>query len=93
MLQTADGVAVAGLSQAEVQTMAEAERMMRAGAANRAVAATKGNEHSSRSHLVFSVYLKSSNKANGETLLPHASQCVTECPLCCACIANYQELL
>ena len=49
------GVFVAGLVEVEVMSMEDVNELLQLGVSNRSVGAHNVNEHSSRSHLVFSV--------------------------------------
>ncbi|KAF1947576.1 kinesin family protein-like protein [Clathrospora elynae] len=53
-----DGVYVQGLTEAEVKTYAEIERLLKVGDLSRTTASTKMNDTSSRSHAVFTIRLK-----------------------------------
>ncbi|KAF2742198.1 kinesin [Sporormia fimetaria CBS 119925] len=53
-----EGVYVQGLTEAEVKSYADVERLMRLGDMSRTVASTKMNDTSSRSHAVFTIRLK-----------------------------------
>ena len=59
------GVEVEGLSQVGVGSPAEVEDLIRMGLRNRAVGAHNVNEHSSRSHLVLTVYTTGRNLETG----------------------------
>ncbi|GMH43873.1 hypothetical protein BSKO_11807 [Bryopsis sp. KO-2023] len=65
--QDADGMYVPGLKIEEVRSMENVNALIATGKKNRSTFATNMNEHSSRSHLVFSVYVEnqSSTQANG----------------------------
>lgn len=58
---------VPGLKLEEVKDMGEVTAMIGRGKANRSTYATNMNEHSSRSHLVLSVYITAVSKQNGES--------------------------
>ncbi|GFR42053.1 hypothetical protein Agub_g2869 [Astrephomene gubernaculifera] len=66
--QGPDGMYVAGLKVEEVRDMADVTALIGRGKSNRSTYATNMNEHSSRSHLVLSVYVNSTSKLNGTTL-------------------------
>ncbi|PNW84448.1 hypothetical protein CHLRE_03g145107v5 [Chlamydomonas reinhardtii] len=66
--QGPDGMYVPGLKLEEVKDMGEVTAMIGRGKANRSTYATNMNEHSSRSHLVLSVYITAVSKQNGTTL-------------------------
>ncbi|KAF2197448.1 kinesin-domain-containing protein [Delitschia confertaspora ATCC 74209] len=53
-----DGVYVQGLTEAEVKSYADVERLMKIGDMSRTTASTKMNDTSSRSHAVFTIQLK-----------------------------------
>ncbi|CBX96516.1 similar to kinesin family protein [Plenodomus lingam JN3] len=53
-----DGVYVQGLTEAEVRSYADVERLMKIGDMSRTTASTKMNDTSSRSHAVFTIRLK-----------------------------------
>ncbi|KAF2111363.1 kinesin family protein-like protein [Lophiotrema nucula] len=53
-----DGVYVQNLTEAEVKSYADVERLMRVGDMSRTTASTKMNDTSSRSHAVFTIQLK-----------------------------------
>ncbi|KAF2126479.1 kinesin-domain-containing protein [Dothidotthia symphoricarpi CBS 119687] len=53
-----DGVYVQGLTEAEVKSYVDVERLMRLGDSSRTTASTKMNDTSSRSHAVFTIRLK-----------------------------------
>ncbi|KAF2259371.1 kinesin family protein-like protein [Lojkania enalia] len=53
-----EGVYVQGLTEAEVKSYADVERLMRLGDMSRTTASTKMNDTSSRSHAVFTIQLK-----------------------------------
>ncbi|KAH7138888.1 P-loop containing nucleoside triphosphate hydrolase protein [Dendryphion nanum] len=53
-----DGVYVQGLTEAEVKSYTDVERLFKTGDLSRTVAATKMNDTSSRSHAVFTIRLK-----------------------------------
>ncbi|KAK9806812.1 hypothetical protein WJX72_003588 [[Myrmecia] bisecta] len=56
---------VPGLTLQTLDSMATVEALVQKGAANRAVSATRMNEHSSRSHLVFTVYVACKDNTTG----------------------------
>ncbi|KAG2439988.1 hypothetical protein HXX76_004106 [Chlamydomonas incerta] len=66
--QGPDGMYVPGLKMEEVKDMAEVTAMISRGKSNRSTYATNMNEHSSRSHLVLSVYITAVSKQSGVTL-------------------------
>ncbi|KXZ46835.1 hypothetical protein GPECTOR_40g569 [Gonium pectorale] len=66
--QGPEGMYVPGLKLEEVKDMADVTAMIGRGKSNRSTYATNMNEHSSRSHLVLSVYVNSVNKLNGNIL-------------------------
>lgn len=78
--QGPDGMYVPGLRLEEVHNMSEVSSMISRGKSNRSTFATNMNEHSSRSHLVLSVYITSVSKLNGE-----GSRASGSCPFCWAC--------
>ncbi len=55
-----------GLRVEEVADMAAVTALIGRGKANRSTFATNMNEHSSRSHLVLSVYVQATSKQSGE---------------------------
>jgi kinesin family protein C2/C3 len=61
------GVYVAGLVEVEVMSMDDVNELLQLGVSNRSVGAHNINEHSSRSHLVFSVRVEGQNLATGST--------------------------
>ncbi len=48
-----------------VETVAHCAQLLRRGIANRITSATTMNAHSSRSHAVFTVYVKITQRSNG----------------------------
>ncbi len=56
---------VPGLKLEEVKDMSEVTAMIDRGKSNRSTYATNMNEHSSRSHLVLSVYITAGATQNG----------------------------
>ncbi|GIL77178.1 hypothetical protein Vretimale_3159 [Volvox reticuliferus] len=66
--QGPDGMYVPGLKLEEVHNMGEVTSMIGRGKSNRSTFATNMNEHSSRSHLVLSVYVSCVSKLNGTVL-------------------------
>ena len=64
------GIFVAGLTTVIVNSIPEIEKTMEAGYKNRSTAATKMNEHSSRSHSIFTIYIETSEEDEklGETV-------------------------
>ncbi|GLC37409.1 hypothetical protein PLESTM_000580500 [Pleodorina starrii] len=66
--QGSDGMYVPGLKLEEVHNMGEVTAMISRGKSNRSTFATNMNEHSSRSHLVLSVYVNCVSKLNGTAL-------------------------
>ncbi|KAG2454753.1 hypothetical protein HYH02_000588 [Chlamydomonas schloesseri] len=66
--QGPEGMYVPGLKLEEVKDMGEVTAMIDRGKSNRSTYATNMNEHSSRSHLVLSVYITAVSKQNGTTL-------------------------
>jgi len=59
------GTEVPGLKKVEVKTEEEVMKWLEEGGRNRSVACTNINEHSSRSHLVLSIYCHANNKISG----------------------------
>ena len=59
------GTCVPGVSVAEVTCMEDVLEALKKGALNRTVAGTDMNEHSSRSHMVLSVFVEGNNLTNG----------------------------
>jgi len=57
---------VPGLTETPVRTAEDLEQLMQQASKARAVAATKSNEHSSRSHSVFTLTVTGMHKASGE---------------------------
>lgn len=57
---------VPGLRVEEVADMAAVTALIGRGKSNRSTFATNMNEHSSRSHLVLSVYVQATSKQSGE---------------------------
>lgn len=47
-----------------VNSIPEIEKTMDAGTKNRSIAATKMNEHSSRSHSIFTIYIETSEESD-----------------------------
>ncbi|EFJ44338.1 Kif3C type kinesin-like protein [Volvox carteri f. nagariensis] len=66
--QGPDGMYVSGLKVEDVHNMGDVTSMIGRGKSNRSTFATNMNEHSSRSHLVLSVYVTCVSKMNGSTL-------------------------
>ncbi|CAM9964001.1 unnamed protein product, partial [Discosporangium mesarthrocarpum] len=60
------GTNVPGLTETEVKGMSEVMATLEQGAKNRAVGAHDMNEHSSRSHMIFSVRAMGTNRHTGE---------------------------
>ena len=60
-----NGTFVAGLVEVEVMSMEDVNELLSLGVANRSVGAHNVNEHSSRSHLVFSVRVEGQNRSTG----------------------------
>ena len=60
-------VYVEGLTATEVSTMADVEKLLQEGSSNRHVGSTKMNEHSSRSHLVISLSMLKTSKAESNS--------------------------
>lgn len=56
------GIFVANLTTVIVNSIPEIEKAMDAGTKNRSTAATKMNEHSSRSHCIFTIYIETSEE-------------------------------
>ena len=60
------GVFVKGLKWLIVKSIPEMEQAMNFGTRNRKTAATKMNSESSRSHSIFTIYIETGTKVNGE---------------------------
>lgn len=60
------GVYVRGLKQLIVKSIPEMEKAMMFGTNNRKTAATKMNSESSRSHSIFTIYIETAVKKNGD---------------------------
>ena len=60
------GVFVKGLKWLIVKSIPEMEQAMNFGTANRKTASTKMNSESSRSHSIFTIYIETGEKVNGE---------------------------
>ena len=60
------GVFVKGLKWLIVKSIPEMEQAMNFGTANRKTASTKMNAESSRSHSIFTIYIETGTKVNGE---------------------------
>ena len=58
------GIFVANLTTVIVNSIPEIEKAMDAGTKNRSTAATKMNEHSSRSHCIFTIYIETSEESD-----------------------------
>lgn len=58
------GIFVSGLTTVIVNSIPEIEKTMEAGYKNRSTAATKMNEHSSRSHSIFTIYIETSESSD-----------------------------
>lgn len=63
------GIYVKGLSSAIVRSVENIEQTMASGANNRHTAETKMNKDSSRSHCIFTIYIETSEKKDGNELL------------------------
>ncbi len=61
------GMEVLGLTQVEVTTAADVQKWLTKGKKNRHITKTDMNDHSSRSHLILSVYVAGKNKFTGAT--------------------------
>ncbi|EKX50829.1 hypothetical protein GUITHDRAFT_66467 [Guillardia theta CCMP2712] len=59
------GTCVPGVLTSEVESMEEVMQALQRGEQNRSVAGTDMNEHSSRSHMVLTVYTQGTSKATG----------------------------
>ena len=66
--QGPNGAFVTDLEHVRVASSMDVMRVMRRGGAVRKTGRTNMNEHSSRSHLVFTIVVKGVNKARGETI-------------------------
>lgn len=60
------GVFVKGLKWLIVKSIPEMEQAMNFGTRNRKTASTKMNSESSRSHSIFTIYIETGTKVNGE---------------------------
>ena len=60
------GVFVKGLKWLIVKSIPEMEQAMNVGTSNRKTASTKMNSESSRSHSIFTIYIETGTKVNGE---------------------------
>lgn len=58
-----------GLTEVTVKTVAEIDSVMTTGASNRTVGSTKMNEHSSRSHSIFTISVEGSELINGKEVV------------------------
>mmetsp|Transcript_19109 Transcript_19109/g.35482 ORF Transcript_19109/g.35482 Transcript_19109/m.35482 type:complete len:1048 (+) Transcript_19109:45-3188(+) len=63
-----DQVFVEGLTECEVESTDDVEELMQLASSNRSTASNNVNEHSSRSHLVLSVKVSGTNRANGTVI-------------------------
>ena len=66
---------VSGLTIEPVERADEIDHVLERALQNRSVAATDSNEHSSRSHSVFTMYLSGTNKSKGVTMSGSLSMC------------------
>ena len=73
------GVQVKDLLSFVVKSVSEIEHVMNVGNQNRSVRATNMNDHSSRSHAIFTIYIECSNQVRKKLKLPrkltHFSGC------------------
>lgn len=65
VVQGKEGMSVLGLTHAAVSSADEVQKLLQRGKKNRHVTKTDMNEHSSRSHLILSVYAAGTNRLTG----------------------------